>query len=843
MLVVVTVAFLLGILAGAYLPYLPLTLFLILVLAAAALTAVERRGHLTHRRGLLCYGGVLSGIVYWTLCAPPGPGAAAFGSDEGEPVKIVGAIVEPVMHAPGRMVVILSAPEHAAGRLRVTWRQPDRVFFQGDRVEVEARLRTPSGLHNPGGFDYAEHLSQRGIDGVATVSGSGRIRPVGGPVPWSWWAGWHRLDEWRNRVREAATESLSEPALGLFLGMIIGESGYLTPAVRDAFMATGTVHILSISGSHLGLIALLFFILVKGACLRLPSLWLLALSRRTTPNRLAAAATVLPVTFYTVLAGAQVATVRSLIMILVFLLAVWLGRERRLVTALAFAALVVVIHDPHALFDMSFQLSFGSVLAIAMIVRWRAMEGEEEPASGAWTWDRFWMWLREYGWVTGGVTVATFPLVAYHFNQIAWLGPLGNLFVLPLAGAVLVPLGLGSTLWLLAAGGESLPAGSLNDGLFTLMFQAVQWLARVPGAEWHVASPAVVGLVGFYLALWLAIRPGAGRWARLLCLSVVGALLVWWAWSPRGWADRETLRVTFLDVGQGDTSVIELPDGQTVLIDGGAASDTLDLGRAVVAPFLWDRGIRRLDHVIGTHPQLDHIGGLPWVVRSFAVGRYWGNGVERDEVFVRRLQDTLRERGVAERRMGEGQEILTGGPCRFQAMNPPGPDVIAGLPGLAASNGKMLNNLSVVTRLDCGPHSFLFTGDVEAEGLSRMVEAGLPASARVVKVPHHGSKGSLDVRWMAQVRAEAAIISVGKHNPYGHPSPAVVAAYVAEGIRLYRTDRDGAVSVTASLSSPSFRVSTMREQQIRPAHPGAADLEREGRNLRCLWRGWMGWNA
>src|SRR5207237_8104047 len=134
-------------------------------------------------------------------------------------------------------------------------------------------------------------------------------------------------------------------------------------------------------------------------------------------------------------------------------------------------------------------------------------------------------------------------------------------------------------------------------------------------------------------------------------------------------SDAEILRVTFLDVGQGDASVLELPDGQTVLIDGGAAYDTLDMGRTVVAPYLWDRGIRRLDHVIATHPQLDHVGGLPWILRSFEIGQYWDNGIARHEPVYERLRVTLQIVGQKQRTAGEGQGRFDSQPRRMRHLN------------------------------------------------------------------------------------------------------------------------------------------------------------------------------
>jgi competence protein ComEC len=288
--------------------------------------------------------------------------------------------------------------------------------------------------------------------------------------------------------------------------------------------------------------------------------------------------------------------------------------------------------------------------------------------------------------------------------------------------------------------------------------------------------------------------------------------------------------------------VLELPDGQMVLIDGGARYDTLDMGRAVVAPYLWERGIARLDHVIATHSQLDHVGGLAWIVRSFDIGRYWSNGVARDEPFYRQLQDRLRAKGLMEERAAEGRPVIESGPCRLLILNPPAePDTPTRSGGAAAAaSGSALNDRSIVTTLTCGMHSLLFTADVETGALARLHHRGVVSDATVIKVPHHGAASSLYEPWIAGLKAHRAIVSVGRHNAYGHPAAAVVAAYERTGIRLLRTDRDGAVSLTGRLSDPELHIRTEREQVLRSVPIGRKWLSAELPNWENLVRSWTG---
>ena len=840
-----TAAFFAGLLLGSFLPYFPLSSTIVLLATAVAVTRLEALRRLSCSQGLGVYAAVLSGALYWTGFAWVTDLKDSFPTPAREPVTIVGRIIEPVRHSSERAVMVMSLSQlnseegqgRVTGRVRVTWRHPDQNIGQGDIVTIKAKIRPPTGVMNPGGFDYGRYLRLHHIDAVAAITGPGHLSVEHPSSEELQWMLWRTIDSWRDRIREAAQASLAEPALGIYLGMVIGEPDYLGAEVRDRFMSTGTVHILSISGSHLGLIAFSTFLLAKWVCQSLPAPWLLRLSRHVTPTRCAVILTVAPVVIYTLLAGVQIATVRSLIMILLFLTTVWLGRPKHIVLALACAAWLLVLPDPNALFDISFQLSFLSVLAIGLVVR-RSDHDESNATLLSWR-ERALVWGRDYLLLSAAVTLATVPLVAYHFNQISWVGIVSNLIIVPFAGFLLVPVGLLSAIWLLLSGGDVLPAAQVNQGLCDALMKIVDAFASIPGAEWHVASPSILVMIVFYLMLFRLLQPGDRTWGTRAAAVGVIVIVGWWAWSPRSWNAADTVRVTFLDVGQGDACVIELPDGKTVLIDGGAAHDTLDMGRAVIGPYLWDQGIRRIDHVIGTHPQLDHIGGLPWIVRHFAVSHYWGNGMKREEAFYRRLEDSLSRAHVTQERAAEGAVMVDTGGCRLRVLNPPSETEQVSLSTDTPHTGTRLNNQSVVTRLDCGAHSFLFTADIETETIARLHGTnGAAFTARIIKVPHHGARSSFDAAWIREMIPDFAVISVGRSNAYGHPAGAVLAAYAGQGIPLLRTDRDGAVQVSANVSAKDFTINLARDAVLQPVMLGAGMRDQEAHNARMLWSEW-----
>lgn len=843
MLPALTLTFGAGLVLGSYLTYFPLSIAVLLTVVCGVLTVLELRSILSSRLALSLLACLLAGCVYWPLFSwftPHGPVPETAGA---LPARIDGTIVEAVRHAPGRVtalvrVTTIDDPAQALPfHLRLTWRDPDRDLHRGMRISTRTHVHPPSGTLNPKGFDYAAYLDAQGVDAVGSVSGPGAVEVLeaeSDPAARAVYAFAATIENWRALVRSAA-ESLGQPCRGLFLSLTIGEQSSLTPEVREWFMATGTVHILSVSGSHLGLIALLSFVLIRRACLLLPSLLLLSLSRWLTASRLAALVTLFPVAAYTLLAGAETATIRSSIMITVGLWALWLGSPQYVLHALATAAGLTLLAHPPALYDISFQLSYVSVLVLALAIERGAREDAppELPSSAA---GRAAWWLWESVRLTALVTAATLPLVACYFNQVSWLGIVANLLVVPYVGFIVLPLDLLSVAWVIVTQGSALPGAGLIEALGQGLISATRSLAGLPGAEWFVAAPSLPMMLLYYLLGWGLMVGGPAHVpvpVRNAMVMGLFCIVAWWVWSPRPFDRDGQVRVTVLDVGQGDSIVIELPTGAVVLIDGGATYERFDMGRGVVAPFLWNRGIRRLDHVIATHPQLDHAGGLAWILGHFRVEHFWTNGMTRREEFWRKIEAALARHSIQPKVAAEGQPIFSGEGCRMAVLNPPFRHDAP-----STGPGESLNNLSVVTELTCGVRTMLFTGDIERETLARLAGSGRLGPITLLKVPHHGAKSSLETAWLRAVKPDIAVVSAGQRNPYGHPAPDVLAAYRSIGAQVLRTDRDGAVWVDLDLRQQHISVHTTHEWILRPVLSSETMRSVETDNFIRLWRRW-----
>ncbi|HEX9103511.1 MAG TPA: ComEC/Rec2 family competence protein, partial [Polyangia bacterium] len=381
---------------------------------------------------------------------------------------------------------------------------------------------------------------------------------------------------------------------------------------------------------------------------------------------------------------------------------------------------------------------------------------------------------------------ATAPIGAWHFAQLAPAGIVSNLVVVPLAELGVVPVGLAgcvaASAQLPGAGALVHVAGWLAQALggFTV------WFARVAPA-WRVPAPNVVEIVAWYVAL--AVVAARGRRALRVvaaCALVLVASAAWRVWSR---ASSETLTATFLDVGQGDACVVELPHGRVLVVDGGGSFDpTFDPGQQVIAPFLWRRGIRRIDLLVLSHPHPDHANGLPTLVEQFPVGELWTNGQSTEQPGTVALLAAAARRQVS---VGAPRPIELGG----ATLRPLWPYDDGG--ELAVDPARGENDNSLVVAVGWRGRSLLFAGDLEAEGEAALLaRAGPPVAADVVKVPHHGSKTSSTAEFVAATHPSIAVISVGERNRWGFPNPGVTARWRDAGARVWRTDRDGGVTVT-----------------------------------------------
>ncbi len=762
----------------------------------------------------------LFGLFYYQLLsAPPSYNDISKYIDK-EKTIIEGMVYQPpeeyerkdVAYIKAQRVYINDRVRQAAGRLRLSIYNNDIKLRYGDIIRFEARLKRPRSFWNPGAFDYEAYLARKGIYALASIGEKDQIEIIGntGNIFFV------RLFEMRDKIKEAITNSLTGPPAAILLAMIIGDTTGLTDEIRDAFMASGTTHILSISGSHLGLIAIFMFFFMRLLIGLLPERLLLRITMYTTPTKIAAAITIVPVIFYTLISGAQTATVRSLIMILVYILAVLVDRGNEILNSLALSALIILLIDPLSIHDISFQLTMVSVLFIALAIEVRrrmTSEGREKSVG-------FINSVKDkaliYLFITIAVSLGTAPIVAYYFRQIAWVGLFSNAIIVPFAGLVIVPLGLFSSIVSVFTGTFFL--SGLNDFLLNLFYSIVRLFAQIPYAEIHIASPGIFYLSLFYILVFLLYRQRQINWKTTVFIALMLFTLI--ARPLISQLDRN-FKITFLDVGQGDSAVIEFPDKKVMVIDGGGImSETFDIGRAVLAPYLWDSGIYTIDYLVLTHPQLDHVGGFPYLLEKMRIKEVWENGDEGGSIAYRRFAGLIKKKGILQKtELSEMKADISDANV----------SVIDSLTGIS------INDRSIVLKLSHRDYALLFAGDIEKKAQEALLKYD-GIKSNIIKVPHHGAKSSLNEDFIKAVNPQIAVISVGYQNRYKHPAPEHVEAYEQNGARIYRTDRDGAILM--NINDNKINTKAYAETRLKRIDVSSSFLKIikvEGENIRKLF--------
>ena len=654
-----------------------------------------------------------------------------------------------------------TARRHASGLVRVGVRGRAQGWRYGDRLRVDTILRTPRNFENPGRFDYVAHLARRGVHVTAFVWSDAaleRLPSAGNGVR-------DRLERWRARLAAAIGAAVAAPAGPVLQALIVGEEGEVDAELRDAFSRAGVIHILSISGLHVGLVAAAGFAVVRWLLSR--SEWLVL---AVDVERVAALASLGPVALYTGLAGLGVATLRSTIMVVVAVLAGLAGRRVDVLRSLAVAAVVLALAWPGAPLEISFQLSFVSVLAIVLGAR---RFGPQAPGGG---------WrarLRAAALVSPSALAGTAPLTAFHFHQVSVVGLVANPIAVPIFGSLVVVVGLAGALVEPFAPAAARALFQLAGLVLRPGIAVVRWLAAPGWAAVDVPIPSVVELALCYGALaGLLLTPGrVGRLLAAIALAGLVADAGWWVHER--FDDR--LRATFLDVGQGDAAVLELPAGRVVVVDaGGFPGGEFDTGAAVVAPFLLTRKVLRLDAVAMTHAHPDHFGGIGYLLAHFHPREFWWSGVPGSGVEWERLAAAVQASGARIRRLDSATAVADS----VTVLHPP-PEV-----------GKTsINDSSLALRVARGRFGVLLTGDIEARAEQRLLARPDLLPSTVLKVPHHGSRTSSTPAFVSAVAPLLAVMSVGADNRYRLPAPEVERRYGSRGTCVLRTDRCGAVTV------------------------------------------------
>ena len=669
----------------------------------------------------------------------------------------------------------------------------------GDLIHFTSPLKPIRNFSNPHGFEYERHMKFQNIFGSAYTDSRKIIVLPQGPIPF-YIKMIRTIEQTRNRFFYFTMDCLeNKDAAAILTALITGKKEVIPLELRDDFSKAGASHILAISGLHLSIVSLIFFFLFYSFLALFPKVLITGTAKKT-----AGVLTLIPLILYAVFSGFSPSTQRAFIMTAVFMISFVGEKENDPLNTLALAAILILIMDSTALFSISFQLSFMALLFIILgfsLLRKRKWKVKKKLITMVIT----------AALVTFFAGLGTFPLIAHYFNMISHVQIIANLLLVPLMGFICLPLGFLSFLSFFFFPSLATIPMDLCQVILSFCINYIQYLTGF-GFSWSRIITLTVKEAGliyfFFAAVFLILFRHKKTGIGLLTLVLLSGLFCAGAGIKNKYFPGK-MNITILDVGQGNSALIQTIEGKNILVDGGgfSGSFSFDPGRYVVAPFLWAKKILCLDAVILTHPESDHLKGLVYILENFKVNMLIKNRDSTSSKAFKELISLCREKKIKIWYPGPGEMNngeMNNGKIRYgKTFNGEtefdfgktillfyGPD-----PGQFSNN---LNNNSLVFQIGFKNFSMLFPGDILFEREMDLFQKNdLSLASLILLSPHHGSSSSSSKIFLDKVNPESVIISCGYKNRYGFPNPYVLESYYSRGYKVFRTDLDGAVTISS----------------------------------------------
>jgi competence protein ComEC len=738
--------FLAGILLVQQLSALPEPVWLVAGVAIVGVLAWLR-----YWRGVFFLSGVLWAIVFASVrLADQLPEQLA-----GQDVQIQGYIADLPEHESNHVrfnLNVVKTAHNIPDNLRLTWYYPDQTIKAGQHWSFTVRLKRPHGNFNPGGFDYERWLFVEGIGATGYV----RTKPQ--PKLLDNGSTQTSLLVWRQHIAEQLAQLLPESEnLPLIKALTIGDGDSLSANQWDIFRRTGTTHLMVISGSHIGLIAGLVYLLVI-------RLWARTGIMTWSPQKVAAIVALVTAIFYAGLTGFSVPAQRSALMIAIAMIAIIQQRNSQPYHILAVALFAVLIVDPLVVLSAGFWLSFIAVSLIIYVIAGRL--GKLGFIRGS----------IKINWVT---SVGLAPLLLFFFQQVSLISPIANLIAVPIISLIIVPLALLATLVLLvvpiAAAKIFLAVDFALQGLWWILVTLADLpLSTIthPQPSWWALGFAVPGIL-----LLFAPKGIPSRWLGLLMLLPL-------IFTESDKIAPGVIKMTLLDVGQGLSAVVQTANHILVYDTGAKFSATSDMGQSVLVPFLRNQGVKNVDTLIVSHGDNDHIGGAASLMASI-----------HTEKLLTSIPQLLEQYSPTQCKAGQS---WVWDKVTFSIISP------------QIGTNSSENDNSCVLQIHTQQGTALLTGDIEATAESWLVETYEDKlKADVLIAPHHGSQTSSTSAFLKAVKPSVILIPAGYRNQFGHPHETVIARYRDLHIKWFNSAEDGAIQLTFDKAMPieSWRVS------------------------------------
>ena len=660
--------------------------------------------------------------------------------------------------------LIVNDSDLVKDRLKIRIRLPESLNFvaYGDSIALRGRLNLSGGRRNPGEFDISKYfrsiginayISEKNLDSVNLISKRDNRLSISD--------GTYSI---RESLQNSVNQILSPESSSVISAILLGNRALLSEETRDDFRKTGIIHVLAISGLHIGYIVGILFII--GSLFRF----------KRKPKVLFI---ITGIIMYAYLIGWKTPVTRASIMSIILLAGIISERRHLPLNTLGIAAIIILLLKPAELFQPGFQLSFA---AVASIIFFKERFGDKirlpKPTNG---FRRILRWIILLYLMTLSAQVVTMPLTAYHFKNFFLTGLLLNVLIVPFVG-VLVALGIVTLFfyYIYPPSGLIFAAGLdfLTESLISLLsFFSDNFRANIVTGSFPFWLLFIILLTIFSIGFLNELK--GRKWLLIFVLMTLNGFMWNKALHFRG------IDVYFLDVGQGDAIFIDGFATKNILIDAGRKGFGTQAGKYIISPFLLEKGIKTIDYLLLSHQDADHVGGVKYLLQNFQVDSLVTSYNDSKSTSYIDAMSTAGELGIPIRKVKMGDTIRLGSFSNLQVYNPPA--------SYAYSVLQSSNNLSIVMKFTYGYSTFLFPGDIDSKAETFLAESDFQINSEILKVPHHGSATSSSEMFLNRVSPKEAVISVGMNNPYNHPSENVLTRYHSLGINYYRTDLEGAL--------------------------------------------------
>jgi len=672
---------------------------------------------------------------------------------------------------------------HVSGKVVLSIYNRELPYIYGDRIKVyEVRLRRPRNFNNAGAFDYVTYMKNRDIYVMGAIGNRHKIELIDKNNGNELFKVVYQLKDKMLKSFEAYLRKENAP---IVIAMVLGEKGFLTRGDKELFLKSGTAHLMAVSGLHVGFVAFVSFWTIRKAISCIMARFFLekALSGWIVP--IAALSSIVPVIFYMLLVGWKPSCVRAGIMAIIYLFALASTRQKEIYRSIFIAAFIILMWKPLSFLDYGFQLSFMAILTIIFCYR-ELVEKNETGNDIPFQENKMVKIIRDNIAINLFATLGTSPLIFYYFNRITPYSLFSNILTIPLA-VLIIPGSLISMMVFSISEWAGILALKIVSGITSLLMLAIKFFSELPFASLRFATPPLFAVVSFYILGIILIKLKRKIKMRYISIAAGGILCIFILFNYSPYPRGSILKVTFIDVSQGDAILIQLPDNKTLLVDGGGVFGNFDIGQSVLAPYLWDHGIEKIDYIIPTHSDNDHMEGLFYVLKEMKTGYLWNHKLIPFPTNIAALENLAHKKNIPIKY----QNILLNNPnLKIERFHPTREFALNYLE-------KKENNFSTVFKLSYGIVSFLFASDIEKEAEAFLVKKyGDELHSTILKAPHHGSKTSSTTAFLKAVNPEVAVFPVGALNRYRHPSKQVINRYKKNNIRIFRTDLNGATTIS-----------------------------------------------